>query len=310
MANNHSLTNTHRILRRTFNAPERAESLAADPDLGMLRRNPAGMAGAAILLSLVLAAIFAPLIAPHDPLAIDLADSLAPPSREHLLGTDHLGRDVLSRLLYGARASLGAAGLVVATVTVIGIAVGAIAGFFGGWLDEIVMRVVDILLAFPSFILALVVAGILGPGLPNVVLAMILVRWAGFARVVRSIVLSLREQPYVEAATTIGATDLRILLRHILPNVVGPIVVMTTLDIGSAILGIAGLSFIGLGVQLPGAEWGAMLNYARIYLPVAPQLMVYPGVAIALAVASANLLGDAFRDYLDPNQRYRAGQSW
>jgi peptide/nickel transport system permease protein len=310
MSGEYLLPDARRVSRRTPYLPAHVAARSAAPRLGLLRRNPAGMVGALILASLVLAAVAAPALAPYDPLAIDVTNSLASPSWVHLLGTDHLGRDMLSRLLYGGRTSLLAAGLVVAAVTLIGVAVGAVAGFFGGWLDEIIMRLVDILLAFPSFILALVVAGILGPGLPNVVLAMILVRWAGFARVVRSIVLSLREQPYIEAAASVGATDSRILLRHILPNVIGPITVMTTLDIGSAILGISGLSFIGLGVQLPGAEWGAMLNYARIYLPRAPQLMVYPGVAIALAVASANLLGDALRDILDPHQRHRVGQEW
>ncbi|NLE77351.1 MAG: ABC transporter permease [Chloroflexi bacterium] len=269
-----------------------------------LWRSPTAMLGAVILGLLVTAAALAPWIAPHDPLAINVGNALAGASGQHLLGTDHLGRDTLSRLLYGSRASLGAAGAVVALVTAVGIAVGTAAGFYGGWVDELAMRLVDILLALPSFILALVVAGMLGPGLQNVVLAMVLVRWAGFARVVRSLVLSLREQPYVEAARSLGANDRRIMARHLLPNVVGPVVVLATLDLGSAILGICGLSFIGLGVPLPHAEWGSMLNYARVYIQKAPLLMVYPGACISLAVLSANLLGDGLRDVLDPQSAH------
>ncbi|MEA3340624.1 MAG: nickel transporter permease, partial [Chloroflexota bacterium] len=245
----------------------------------------------------------APLIAPYDPLSIDVSNGLAAPSWTHLLGTDHLGRDVLSRLLFGARASLGAAGAVVVIVTTIGVAVATVAGFCGGWVDESIMRLVDTVLAFPSIILALVVAGLLGPGLRNVVLGMTMVRWAGYARVVRSLILSLREREFILAARSIGASDGRIMTRHLLPNILGPVVVLTTLDLGNAILGISGLSFIGLGVQLPHPEWGAMLNYGRLYIQTAPWLVVFPGLAIALSVLSANLMGDALRDLLDP--RYR-----
>ena len=250
-----------------------------------------------------------------------MKNGLAAPSWTHPLGTDHLGRDVLSRLLFGARASLGAAGAVVLIVTVIGVTVGMVAGFCGGWVDEIIMRLVDTVLAFPSIILALVVAGLLGPGLRNVMLGLTIVRWAGCARVVRSLILSLREREFILAARCVGASNWRIMTRHLLPNVLGPVVVLTTLDLGNVILSISGLSFIGLGVQLPHPEWGAMLKLmiysiflANIFLPwgiadnfssiqTAPLLMVFPGLAIALAVLSANLLGDALRDLLDP--RYR-----
>lgn len=271
--------------------------------LRYLRRAPLGFAGALLLATFALVAIAAPLIAPYDPLSIDVSNGLAAPSWTHLLGTDHLGRDVLSRLLFGARASLGAAVAVVVIVTTIGVAVATVAGFCGGWVDEIIMRLVDTVLAFPSIILALVVAGLLGPGLRNVVLGMTMVRWAGYARVVRSLILSLREREFIMAARSVGASDGRIMTRHLLPNVLGPVVVLTTLDLGSAILGISGLSFIGLGVQLPHPEWGAMLNYGRPYIQTAPWLVVFPGLAIALSVLSANLLGDALRDLLDP--RYR-----
>jgi len=271
--------------------------------LHYLRRAPAGFLGALLLATFAVAAIAAPLIAPYDPLAIDVKNGLAAPSWTHPLGTDHLGRDVLSRLLFGARASLGAAGAVVLIVTVIGVTVGMVAGFCGGWVDEIIMRLVDTVLAFPSIILALVVAGLLGPGLRNVMLGLTIVRWAGCARVVRSLILSLREREFILAARCVGASNWRIMTRHLLPNVLGPVVVLTTLDLGNVILSISGLSFIGLGVQLPHPEWGAMLNYGRPYIQTAPLLMVFPGLAIALAVLSANLLGDALRDLLDP--RYR-----
>jgi len=271
--------------------------------LRTLRRSPAGLSGALLLVTFVLLALAAPLIAPYDPLAVEVKNGLAPPSWEHPLGTDLLGRDVLSRLLFGARTSLAAAGTVVVIVTAIGVLVGTVAGYFGGWVDEIIMRLVDTVLAFPSFILALVVAGLLGPGLRNVVLAMTMVRWAGGARVVRSLILSLREREFIQAARCVGARDGRIMLRHLLPNALGPVIVLATLDLGSVILSISGLSFIGLGVQLPYPEWGAMLNYGRPYIQVAPLLMVFPGLAIALTVLSANLLGDALRDFLDP--RYR-----
>ncbi len=253
-----------------------------------------------LLAALALAAALAPYLAPHDPLALDPAGAAAGPTWAHPLGTDHLGRDVLSRLFYGARASLGTAGAVVLLATVVGLAVGLVAGFCGGWVDEVLMRLVDVVLAFPSFILALVVAGLLGPGLGNVVLAMVLVRWAGCARVVRGLVLSLREREFVLAARCTGAGNVRIMTRHLLPNVLGPVVVLGSLDLGNVVLGLSGLSFVGLGVQLPYPEWGAMLNHARPYMQTAPMLMVCPGLAIALTVLSANLLGDAVRDLLDP----------
>jgi len=255
---------------------------------------------ATVLVALLLAAVAAPALAPHDPLAINLSQSLASPSRAHLLGTDHLGRDLLSRLLYAARGSLGAALATVLISSATGLLVGTVAGYFGGWVDEISMRLVDILLALPSFVLALVLAGILGPGLANMVLAMVLVRWASPARVARSLVLALREQDFVTAARAMGASDARIMARHLLPNVLGPMVVLATLSLGNTILALAGLSFVGLGMQIPHPEWGAMLNQARPFIQTAPRLMIVPGVAIALSVFSANVLGDAWRDRLDP----------
>ena len=256
-----------------------------------------------VLTLLMLAALLAPVLAPYDPLAIDLQRRHVAPGLEHPLGTDHLGRDVLSRLLVGSRASLGAAGFTVLVVTVIGVGLGTLAGFHGGWVDEIVMRLVDTVLAFPSIILALVVAGLLGPGLRNLILGLTLVRWAGCARLVRGLVLSAREREFVMAARSIGATKGRIVARHVLPSILGPVAVMATLDLGSVLLSMSGLSYIGLGMQLPHPEWGAMVNEAQLHVHIAPWLAVAPGLAIVLTVLSANLLGDTLRDLLDP--RYR-----
>ncbi len=271
--------------------------------LRYVARTPSACVGSLVLLVLVAGAIAAPVIAPYDPLAVDLGNRLAPPSWEHPLGTDHLGRDILSRLMFGARATLGASFAVVAIATAIGVTMGTMAGFLGGWVDELIMRIVDAILAFPGIILALVVVGLLGPGLRNLVLGISIMHWSGYARVTRGLVLSLRERDFVLAACCIGAGRMRIMFRHLLPNILGPVVVLVTVDFGNIILGISGLNFIGLGVQLPHPEWGAMLNYARPYLQTAPLLMVFPGIAIVLAALSANLLGDALRDLLDP--RYR-----
>jgi peptide/nickel transport system permease protein len=286
-------------------APSRAPH-ARRSFLRTLSYTARGLFGALPLLLLTLGGIAAPLLAPYDPLAINIGNALAGPSWQHLLGTDQLGRDLLSRLLFAARGSLGAAAATVLISTTIGTLVGMVAGFYGGWLDRLLVCAIDIMLALPSFILALVLAGALGPGLWNVVLAMILARWAGPARVVRGLTLSLRQSEFVEAARAVGARNGRIMVRHLLPNILGPIVVLATLNLGSAILGLSGLSFLGLGVQLPHPEWGAMLNQARPYIQTEPRLMIIPGLVIVQSVLSANLLGDLLRDVLDP-QAQRAG---
>ena len=223
-----------------------------------------------------------------------------PTSSAFPLGTDHLGRDELSRLLYGARTTLGTASVVLALVMIIALTVGALSGYYGGWLDTILMGVVDLLLAFPGLILAVAIAGTLGPSLINVLIAMAAVWWAGYARLIRGMVLSMRKREFVEAARAIGASDTRIIINHIARNILGPFVVLATLDMGSIILGIAGLNFLGLGAQPPTPEWGAMLNDARPFLQSAPQLLLYPGAGIVLVVLGFNLLGDGLRDMLDP----------
>jgi peptide/nickel transport system permease protein len=266
-------------------------------------RRPSVLIGLAIVTLFVVIAVAAPLLAPHDPTAIDAARRLEGPSRGSPLGTDDLGRDLLSRLLYGSRWSLGTVGAATALIMSIGVAIGALAGYFGGLVDELLMRVVDVLLALPSLLLALAIAGTLGPGIGNVMLALVSVWWAGYARVVRGMVLVLRERRFIEAARALGVREGYIILRHVLRNVVPPVVVLATVEMGELILAIAGLNFLGLGAQPPTPEWGAMLNDGRPFLFTAPQLMIYPGLAISLLVIGFNLLGDGLRDALDPRLR-------
>ncbi|AHZ24312.1 ABC transporter permease (plasmid) [Haloferax mediterranei ATCC 33500] len=258
--------------------------------------------GVAVVLALLMLAVFGPFVSPYDPVEQDLQHQLEAPSVEHPLGTDQLGRDVLTRLLHGARLSLGVAAAVTAVRLVVGTAVGLVAGYAGGWVDEALMRLVDTLLAFPGIILALVIAGVLGPSLVNVMLALAVVGWASYARLVRSSVLSLREREFVTAARLLGRSRMHVVTRHLIPNVVAPVVVLATLDIGGVILGTAGLSFLGLGAQPPTPEWGTMLASGRNYLREAWWLVNAPGVLIMLTVFGFNLLGDSLRDALSPTQ--------
>ena len=267
---------------------------------GRLWRQPLSVVGLVLVVAFAAMAVAAPWLAPRDPLAVDPVNRLALPSGDHLLGTDALGRDVLSRIIVGARWSLGAALVVTVLVTVVGVTIGAVSGFVGGQLDSVVMRVVDALLAFPTLLLALAIVGVVGPGLRGVLTGLIAVGWADYARVVRGIVLGLREREYVAAARSAGGRNGHILARHIVPNVVSPVVVLASLEMGQLILALAGLSFLGLGAQPPTPEWGTMLNDGRVFLLTAPQLMIYPGIAISLAVLGLNLLGDGLRDILDP----------
>ncbi|MDP8971405.1 MAG: ABC transporter permease [Actinomycetota bacterium] len=271
--------------------------------LRQLIRDRTALLGLVILTLLTGLAVLAPWIAPQDPAVQDVVNRYASPSAAHPLGTDHLGRDELSRLLYGGRVSLIAALGLGLAILLIGIAVGALSGFVGGKLDGAIMRLVDTLLALPPFLLNLVVVGALGPGLFNLALAILLVYWLEYARMVRGLVLSARERPFVEAAHALGLTSRRIAARHVLPSVLAPVVVLWTLRTGRLLLSFAALSFLGLGVQPPTPEWGAMLNDARNSLARAPQLMVYPGALITLAALGFNLLGDGLRDVLDPRLR-------
>lgn len=269
-----------------------------------LRRNVAAMIGITILVFLALVAIFAPQIAPHDPIKLDLIQPLKPPlSPGHILGTDDLGRDVLSRLIYGSRASLVVGFIVVAIAGTVGVTLGAISGYFGGTIDMVIMRIVDVLFAFPFLILALAFVAILGPSLVNMMLVLGMVSWIAYARLVRSVVLSLREMTFVEAARSVGASDMRILFQHILPNVVGIVVVQATFGVAQAILAAAALSFLGFGMQPPAAEWGNMLTKMRDYMRTSPVLVIAPGMMIMITVLSLNFVGDALRDALDPYMR-------
>ena len=270
------------------------------PVVDFLRRDPGAVLGFIIVAGTILVAVLAPLLPLQDPTDLDLQNRLLSPSSEFPLGTDHLGRDELSRIIYGARVTLLMTGASVAIIMVIASIVGSLAGYYGGWTDSVLMMVVDLLLAFPSLILGVAVAGILGPSLINVMIAVSVVWWAGHARVIRGMVLSARNREYVEAARAIGAGDGRIVVNHISRNIVGPFVVLITLDMGWIILGIAGLSFLGLGAQPPTPEWGAMLNDSRSYMQTSPLLLLAPGTAIFLLVLGFNLLGDGIRDLLDP----------
>ena len=261
--------------------------------------------GLVVVLLLSLAAIFAPALAPYDPAEIDALRGLEGPSGDHLLGTDELGRDVLSRLLVGARWSLGIAALATLSVMVVGTLIGLLSGYVGGWVDTLVMRVVDSLLALPSMLLVLAILGTLGPGIRNVFIALVAISWASYARVMRGLVLSVRERAFVRASRSLGAGNGRLMLRHILPNVISPIVVLATLQLGGTILTLAAIGFFGLGAQPPTPEWGTMINQGRLFLETHPGLMVFPGIAISLAVLGFNLMGDGLRDVLDPELAYR-----
>jgi nickel transport system permease protein len=258
------------------------------------------VAALVVLGALAIAALLAPWVAPHDPNAIDLGRKLQPPGKGYLLGTDHLGRDLWSRLLHGARVSLGTVLVIAALILVLSLAVGCVAGHAGGWVDAVLMRTCDVFLTFPTFILAMFLIGVLGTGLVNVILAIALTHWAWYARIVRALVLSLKQRNYVLAARVAGTSRSRILVRHILPPVLAQLAILATLDIGHMMLHVSGLSFLGLGVQPPTPEWGVMINDARQYVWTQPALILYPGLMIFLTVMAFNIPGDHLRDALDP----------
>ena len=258
----------------------------------MMRRNPSLLAGGLIVTLLMITAAFGPLAIHSDPLAINLGLSLAGPNTRHWLGCDSLGRDMLARVLWGARLSLGVSTAVVALSLAVGSIIGGAAALAGGRIDNLVMRGVDIVLAFPGFLLAIALAAILGPGLTDLVIALTAMGWTGYARLVRGEVLSLREREYVEAARALGASPPRLLFRHLLPGLAGPVAVQATFGIGGIIIAEAALSFLGLGALPPAPSWGNMLDAGRAFLLVAPHLTTAPGVAIGLSVLGFNLLGD------------------
>lgn len=270
---------------------------------GRLARNRAALIGMILTAIVVFAAIFADFLAPYDPLTLSLMERLSPPSATHWMGTDHLGRDVLSRVIYGARISIQIGVVSIALGTLFGLIVGAVAGYVGGRVDSILMSLMDAIYSFPAILLALALVAAIGPGMFTVMTAIAIVRIPIFARTVRSSVLAEREKEYVIAAHALGIKPLRILFRHILPNTATPLIVVTTTYFASAIVVEASLSFLGLGVPPPDASWGVMLNDGRKYMEDYPFVVFFPGLAISLAVLGFNLFGDGLRDVLDPRRR-------
>lgn len=268
-------------------------------------RNRSAVFGLMVFLFMVITAIIAPVIAPCDPI-LDLDQPFLPVwSKGHPLGTDDYGRDIASRLVYGARLSLLVGVIVVAIAGSIGTLLGLVAGYMGGWAEILIMRTVDIAYSFPFFILAIAIMAVLGPSLQNAMLALAVTNWVPYARLVRGEVLTIKEREFVQAARAIGSSNLRIIFRHILPNSLAPVIVQGTLGVGGAILSATSLSFLGLGAQPPTPEWGAMLSEGKNFLRLAPHLTIVPGVAITLTVLSLNLIGDGLRDALDPRLRER-----
>jgi len=273
-----------------------------------LEQQPLATLGVVLLACFVVCAVFAPWLAPQDPARIDLTGRLLPPGSMHWFGTDELGRDILSRTLYGARISLVVAVSVVSLSLTIGLIAGLAAGFYGGWTDTVLnVYVTNAFLALPGILLAIAFVAFLGPGLFNLVLALSITGWVGYARLVRAQVMATKEREFVEAARALGASDLRLLVRHILPNIVQPLIVQGAIGMAGAVLAEATLSFLGLGVPPPAASWGSMLNDGRSYLFDSPHLVIFPAVAVMLAVLSFNFIGDALGDLLDPRTRLATG---
>ena len=259
--------------------------------------------GVGLLALLAVSALLAPVLAPYDPLRQSLDHDLIAHSVEHPLGTDKLGRDILSRTLYGGRISLVVGISTVALSLAIGLLLGSVSGYFGGWIDHALMRLVDILMAFPGILLAIAFTAVLGPGLDHVILALCLIGWTGYARLVRGEILSLREREFIQAARALGCRPKRIILRHLLPNLIPPLMIQATFGLAAAIVAEGSLSFLGLGVEPPTPSWGAMLNDGRQFLLVAPHLTTYPGLALMLTVLALNLVGDALQDRLNYRNR-------
>jgi peptide/nickel transport system permease protein len=274
----------------------------------LLRTQPLAALGLALLAVFVLAALFAPFISQHQPETLNLHARLVPPNLNSPFGTDELGRDLLTRVVYGARISLTVAVSVVGLSLVIGVLAGGVAGFYGGALDVIVnVYVMNAFLALPGILLAIAFVAFLGPGLTNLIVALAISGWVGYARLVRAQVMAVKEREFVEAARALGASDLRVMIHHILPNIVQPLIVQTAIGMAGAVLSEATLSFLGLGIPAPAASWGSMLNEARTHLFDAPFMVVFPALAVMLSVLSFNFIGDALRDYLDPRTRLATG---
>ena len=275
---------------------------------GRARRQPLAALGIVLLGLFVVCAVFAPWLAPQDPAQLDLTGRLMGPSAAHWFGTDELGRDILSRTLYGARISLIVAVSVVGLSLGIGLVVGCLSGFYGGWIDTVLnVYVTNAFMALPGILLAIAFVAFMGPGLGNVILALAISGWVGYARLVRGQVMAVKEREFVEAARALGASDLRVMWRHVLPNILQPLIVQGAIGMAGAVLAEATLSFLGLGVPPPAASWGSMLNDARSHLFDSPHLVFFPAMAVMLCVLSFNFIGDALRDYMDPRTRLSVG---
>ena len=285
-----------------------ATAVAAPAPARSAQRNWLATIGVVLVVVFVIFALFAPWIAPQDPARIELASRLSPPSLAHPCGTDELGRDILSRLIYGARISMLVGSSVVLGALFLGLVIGSIAGYYGGKVDRFVnVILMNAFLSFPGILIAISFVAFRGPGIFNLILALCLGGWVGYARLVRAQVLGAREREYVEAARALGASDWRIITRHILPNIIQPVIVQAAIGMAGAVLAEATMSFLGLGVPPPTASWGSMLNDGRAHLFDAPHLVLFPAAAVMLAVLSFNFIGDALRDYLDPRSRIEAG---
>ncbi len=285
-----------------------ASSVLTLPTAKAIRRNPLATIGLFLVCVFVVCALFAPWLAPMDPANINLPARLQPPSAAHWFGTDELGRDIFSRVIFGARISMLVGVSVVGGSLLLGTIVGSLAGYYGGRLDRLVNIVVmNAFLSFPGILLAIAFVAFLGPGLFNLIFALVIGGWVGYARLVRAQVLAAREREYVEAVRALGASDMRIIARHILPNIMQPVIVQAAIGMAGAVLAEATMSFLGLGVPPPTASWGSMLNDGRSHLFDAPHLVLFPAAAVMLAVLSFNFIGDALRDYLDPRSRLETG---
>lgn len=275
--------------------------------LRRVARHRSGLAGAVLVLAFAAVGLLAPWLAPHDPLRGDLSRTREDPSREHWLGTDELGRDVLSRIIWGARLTLRVGVIAVAIGLLVGVPLGLVSGYVGGTVDLLAQRLIDVLLAFPGVLLAIMIVAIMGTGLQNVMIAVGIVSIPTYTRLVRGQVLALKPLPFLEAARALGQSQLLILTLHVLPNTLSPIIVQSTLQFATSILWAAGLSFLGLGAQAPAPEWGALVATGKTYLRSAPHLVIFPGIVISLTVMALSLFGDALRDALDPRERLEAG---
>ena len=270
-------------------------------------KDPLAVMGAVILSLLVLLALLAPVLAPCDPVQLDLTCRLMPPGPGHLMGTDALGRDVLSRIIYGTRISLMIAIIVAGIEVLVGTVVGTAAGFLGKAVDEVLMRIVDILMAFPGIILSLVIVGMMGASVVNMIIALSATGWVRYARIIRGSILSVKNELFIDAARAIGCSRFQIVAGHILPNVISPVIILATLSMGGIITSIAGLSFLGLGAQPPVPEWGIMLNQGKPFMQSAPHLMISPGIMIMMTVLAFNFIGDGLRDMMDTRQKNLPG---